>query len=213
MKGFIFVLAVLFLFVGVGYALFGKYPPYFKYRFELALDVAVDGKVVTGAAVYEVASSKFGPLRFGEGPHVSHDWQGSALTVDLGARGLLFVTRFNSNCRESSEALALLIPKISEDYQRPRESEIPLASLPLLMRFRDINDRDSLVEVNPNDLAAAFGPKVKLLRARFKTSDASITPIPATWPRWLVKAEQHLYEWNANKPCAIPFLSDLFKYE
>jgi hypothetical protein len=65
--------------------------------------------------------------------------------------------------------------------------DVPLGKLPMLVRFRDINDRNSIEEVNPLDLAAAYGPGVRLLRATFELTNDSITPMPPNWPNWLVK--------------------------
>lgn len=62
--------------------------------------------------------------------------------------------------------------------------DAPFTVLPELVRFRDINDPHTLVRVSPYDLAASFGPGVKLKRVILQLTDDPVTPPPENWPQW-----------------------------
>jgi hypothetical protein len=68
--------------------------------------------------------------------------------------------------------------------------ELPLAVLPQLGRFLDINNPLSLVRVSPYDLAAGFGSGVELKRVILQLTRDPVTPPPAIWPTWLKEPEQ-----------------------
>ncbi len=55
----------------------------------------------------------------------------------------------------------------------------------MLVRFTNINDRNSIEEVDPRDLAAAYGPGVRLVGVTFELTHDPVTPIPSVWPSWL----------------------------
>src|SRR5580693_9282184 len=67
--------------------------------------------------------------------------------------------------------------------------EIAPDRLPMVVRFRNINERDTIEEVDPRDLAAPYGPGVRLARARFEFTTDPVSPMPQTWPEWL--ASEH----------------------
>ena len=56
---------------------------------------------------------------------------------------------------------------------------MPLTSLPLLVRFRDINDALTVEKVDPLNLEQSFGPGVRLTRATLEIVPAGIWPF--TW--------------------------------
>ena len=45
----------------------------------------------------------------------------------------------------------------------------------MLLRFGDLADPKSVARVDPNDLAASFGPGVKLVRATIEITDDPVT--------------------------------------
>ena len=53
--------------------------------------------------------------------------------------------------------------------------ELAPGDLPLLVRFRDINDPKTVERVDPNDLAASFGPGVYLKRATVEITRDPVT--------------------------------------
>ena len=68
--------------------------------------------------------------------------------------------------------------------------EVPPDKLPMLVRFRNVNDGNTIEELDPRDLAAAYGPGVRLARAQFEFTTDLVTPMPAIWPKWLASEEQ-----------------------
>ena len=60
----------------------------------------------------------------------------------------------------------------------------------MVVRFRNIDDGDTIEELDPRDLSAAYGPRVRLARAQFEFATDPVSPIPATWPKWLASEEQ-----------------------
>jgi hypothetical protein len=43
--------------------------------------------------------------------------------------------------------------------------------------------------LDPRDLAAAYGQGVRLASAHFEITNDPISPLPPTWPKWLVEAK------------------------
>ena len=86
--------------------------------------------------------------------------------------------------------------------------DLPLDMLPLIVRFTDINDRGTFQALAPADLAAAYGPGVRLVRARFEFTTDPVSPMPQRWPKWLVAANDSTYRGmpdNLSEFPAIPW--------
>ncbi|WP_197082714.1 hypothetical protein [Bradyrhizobium sp. LTSP885] len=140
--------------------------------------------------------------------------QGEAVVVDLGARGVLFATLADERALRSGgsgmyNAARVPFPQTKfhgevgegiwakDDYtayleelnRRKPRAELPFADLPVLVRFRDLSDPSSVVQVSASDLAGSFGPGVTLQRAFVEiTDDPPTTGIEARLP-WLVRAK------------------------
>jgi len=54
--------------------------------------------------------------------------------------------------------------------------ELPLTSLPLLVRFRDLNDPKTVERVDPLDIGKRFGGEAKLVRVTLEIVPAGIWP-------------------------------------
>ena len=54
---------------------------------------------------------------------------------------------------------------LSEISRLTGKVDLPLTSLPLLVRFRDLNDPMSVERVDPLDIAKSFGAGTKLVSA------------------------------------------------
>jgi hypothetical protein len=63
--------------------------------------------------------------------------------------------------------------------------DVPIAVLPELVRFQDINDPHTLVRLAPNDLAASFGAGIALKRVVLQLTNGRVTPPSENWPQWL----------------------------
>ncbi|WP_156164508.1 hypothetical protein [Bradyrhizobium sp. LTSP885] len=137
--------------------------------------------------------------------------QGEAVVVDLGARGVLFATLADERALRSGgsgmyNAARVPFPQTKfhgevgegiwakDDYtayleelnRRKPRAELPFADLPVLVRFRDLSDPSSVVQVSASDLAGSFGPGVRLQRAFVEiTDDPPTTGIEARLP-WLI---------------------------
>jgi hypothetical protein len=176
-------------------------------RYRLTLDVDVDGVTRTGSGVVEIPYA-FAPDAFASLPGNTFygDLRGSAITVDLGARGLLFVvnelpaladpaadkTLFPNAANLSQLPLVTFnISGASEirNLQNSKKSiNVPPQRLPMIVRFGNINNCSSLEEVNPVDLASMLGSGVSIKRATLAITDDPISSTPTTWPACLVSS-------------------------
>ena len=136
--------------------------------------------------------------------------RGEAAVVDLGPRGLLFALLIRDETRKQSTSRGKLeyeaFPDLDRQAQReahgesgkgiayfvdalnrlrPR-AEVWIATVPLLVRFRDPRDPKTIARVDPFNLAASFGAGVELTRAAVEVTDEpASTGIEKTLP-WLV---------------------------
>ena len=60
----------------------------------------------------------------------------------------------------------------------------------MVVRFRNIDDGDTIEELDPRDLAATYGPEVRLVRAGFEFTTDPVSAMPQTWPKWLASEQQ-----------------------
>jgi hypothetical protein len=158
-------------------------------RYRLTLEAQVDGEPKTGSGVIEVTYSKivqlWGRTDLGIGV------RGEAVVLDLGSRGTLFaLLKADTDSRSIPESIVLRAfnfdggafpgSSVEEGLQQLQrlsgKRELPLTSLPLLVRFRDLNDPMRVERVDPFDLGKSFGAGVKLERATLEIMPAG------TWP-------------------------------
>jgi hypothetical protein len=151
--------------------------------------------------------------------------RGYAITVDLGDGRMLFVVDQSPALADPATRKALL-PKganfsqlpltafkvsaglpseLAAAIQRLRNSgksvDIPLDTLPMIVRFREINNRSSIEELDPRDLTVAFGSGVRLQRAKLEITNDPISPMPSIWPEWLAEERGRAFtlqnpSWN-----------------
>jgi hypothetical protein len=188
--------------------------PTWAIPFRLTVQVAVAGEIKSGSGVVQTLWEDEWAV-----PIQIASWgvrvRGEAIVVDLGSRGLLFVLLVadpkhssfadDPTPPESSPSLVLNVfsygesngpggaPKqlISEIQGRRDVVETPPTLLPMLVRFRDINDPTSIERVDPDDLAKSFGPNVRLVNATIQILPGGIWPF--NWfgggtPQWLLGA-------------------------
>jgi hypothetical protein len=195
----------------VGYFWFSFHDIHVRYR--LTVEVQDCDQIKTGSSVVE-ASYNIPSGWIWAGPSTYVRKFGYAPTVDLGEKGLLFLTFVNATrtpeqSREYNAQVscgfddigclpfaAYRKPGVSRDFDRRKAAlnelrrqsgprDVPFAVLPKLVRFRDINDPHTLAVVSPDDLAASFGPGVELKRVILQLTDDPITRRPENWPQWL----------------------------
>jgi hypothetical protein len=180
--------------------------PSWTIRYRLTLDVAVGDEVKSGSSVIEVTfeSTWLNPEALGPWwPTV----KGEAVAVDLGSRGVLFTLLVADETRASGSDGSDPPPSflvdafygrvgqgnatrqmLSEVKSRRDVVEAPPGLLPMLVRFRDINDPKSVERVDPDDLAKSFGTDVKLVRVTAQIVPTGIWPfnwLSGASPRWL----------------------------
>jgi hypothetical protein len=201
-------------------------------RYRLTLFVDDNGQTVTGSSVYETVwggvAESVCRYTFICGNRSFHPTiRGEALAVDLGARGVLFSLLTIDHARVGpplapSSAVSpagLLVASFDGSsigsvtwalLYRIRNTtapfEAPLARLLLLVRFSDVNDPKTVERVDPADLAASFGPGVKLVRATIEiTKDPVTTGMERRLP-WLALPDEAQWqllkglEWPAHNP-------------
>jgi len=179
-------------------------------RYRLTIDVKVDGTIKSGSSVMEVVystASQFMCTLGSCGSGVS-SIAGTAVTIDLGEKGLLFATLRESSLPNTPdipicfyEPIACLpfvaygiayqsrsdlrATAIRELQSRSGRVDAPSNVLPALVRFRDISDPSSDEEVVAANMAATYGPGVSFVRATVELTDAPLAPVPKIWPDWL----------------------------
>ena len=195
---------VLLVAAAVGFTVWANKSITLRYRFTLVVDD--NGHAVRGSAVYETrwggVGEYFPSLNVLAG---GRPWQpiysGYATYVDLGAPSILFALMtydpLRSRQGSAQNAAGLLSAGFGSSIggmtwdllYRIRDTrgpvDVPIGALPLLVRFRDLNDPATVERVDPFDLAASFGPGVKLQRATIEiTNDPVTTGIEQKLP-WL----------------------------
>ena len=187
--------------------------PVHSLRYKLALDVETPEGLKTGASVVQLSVRHITAIDVGGS--FPREIRGEAVAVDLGQRGLLFALlsadgdRKTSKSAEKIAQAALgfkggnetLLPWIDSAQAAKLKAAVPAELLPMLVRFRDIADPKSVERVDPNNLAAAFGPGVTLKRATLEITDEPITTGIEKRLGWMA--------WSSSK--WIEFASDGFE--
>ena len=159
-------------------------------RYRLTLEAEVEGQPKTGTGVIEVTYSK--QPQIATQRELSIRYRGEAIVLDLGSRGILFaLLKAGADSRSGPEWIALRAFNLpGGSFPRPVEEgvkqvrrlsgkrELPFESLPLLVRFRDIND-PMTVERVPLNIAERFGAGAKLVRATLEIVPTGIWPFNA----------------------------------
>jgi hypothetical protein len=202
---------------------FNFYPVHVRYR--LIVEVQDGDQVRTGSSVIDVAYSIQPDQTVNLGGRNTHPTPvGYAPTVDLGEKGLLFLTFANApsgaeyhDGRNRNQQISCPLDDIGclpfaayfqagtdigLSYNQQKEAlhqvlrqsgprDVPFVTLPKLVRFREINDPQTLMRVSPYDLAKSFGPGVELKRVILELTDDPVTSPPKNWPQWLMIKRQN----------------------
>jgi hypothetical protein len=161
----------------------------FSFNYRLTITVMVDGRLISSSAVRRLNwHERIGAL---ESLDTSgFRTRGDAVVVDLGQRGLLFATlateEFDPKQRSWVFGSKMWTPVAAFDrafdggvdfWRRRSGVVVPLkrAEMPLLVTFADPRDRITVRRVDPEDLAATFGPSVKLDSITVEVTHAPVT--------------------------------------
>jgi hypothetical protein len=187
-------------------------------RYRLTVEVQDGDQLKTGSSVIE-ALYDIEPTWSWSGPGNSTRVIGYAPTVDLGDKGLLFLSFANATPTPEERARwSVYFCGADSMYCLPFEAygqrdvrthyydreaslktllrqtgprDVPFVALPKLARFRNGDDPRLLVHVSPDNLATTFGPNVQLKRVILQLTDDPITPPPTIWPQWLMIKHQN----------------------
>ena len=183
-------LAIIAALVALPPIAYGLAYPTLTLRYRLTLEAEIDGKPKTGSGVIEVIYSKQPEFASGRDRVSSH--RGEAVVLDLGDRGTLFaLLQAGSDSRSIPESIILRAfnfdggafpgPTVEEGFKKLRQlsgkRELPLMSLPLLVRFRDLNDPMTVEKVDPLDIRKSFGDGARLVRATLEIVPMGIWPL------------------------------------
>ncbi|MEH2508331.1 hypothetical protein V1290_007142 [Bradyrhizobium sp. AZCC 1578] len=164
--------------------------PSLTLRYRLVLEAEVDGEPKIGSSVVEVTYSK--QSRFAGQSDLAGSYRGEAVVLDLGSRGTLFaLLNAGSDSRSMPESIILRAfnfdggafpgPTVDEGLKKlrqlPGKRELPLTSLPMLVRFRDLNDPMTVEKVDPLDISKSFGGGARLVRATLEIVPVGIWPL------------------------------------
>ncbi len=201
------------------------------YRF--TLEVETPEGIRTGSNILEVGIGFNDGLLGGIAQTaLSVGVSGEATVVDLGTLGLLFSLLSSDTDRNGSldqdAMFGALFPQKPPpgNYASERERDaallrtpysrhidqikatkpktaVPIDRLPRLVRFRDLSDPLSVETVDPKDLAASFGPGVRLVGATVEITEGKPTRgIEKSLP-WVVKLAGSIGK-NLNIPFSHP---------
>lgn len=185
LKGFI-TIAVLLLGLYLAY-------PFGFWNYKLTLVVETPEGIKTGSAVRKIHAYNE-PRIFPENSGFHTGVKGEAVVVDLGERGVLF-SLLKGNGDWSDYGYYIIyqeFPYLSNGRSKiwhytmlEAKKELAFDKIPMLVRFRDINDPKTVELVDPNDLEKTFGKGVKLISATLEMTDENMTTgVEKTLP-WL----------------------------
>jgi len=176
-------------------------------RYRLTINVEVDGKVVSGSGVIQVKQSDTRGL-FGSIGGFGNEVSGDAVVVDLGTHGALFALLRGPKAGYGDlggpawmlfDAFADLLKSETDPLPRVRllreqhpRRVLRFDQIPMLVKFRDLNDPKSVEQIDPRNLGAAFASGVVLRDALIEvTEDPLTTGIEVKLP-WLKTMKAHL---------------------
>jgi hypothetical protein len=190
------------------YAFLQYWRPTVVINYRLTLEAMTPDGPKSGSGVIQVSYASQFNLN-GGGRSGVIEVTGEAVPVDLGRGKILFVTltsnasgRPGSPGKRDGSLDAEFLPvkifgfvwrwgeerKLPSQVQAARAAgavDVPLRSLPTIVTFKDINDPKSVVLVQPDNLAAAFGEGYSLSKATLELTDHPTTEGIGNTLRWL----------------------------
>lgn len=147
-------------------------------RVRMTATVESDGVRYSGSSVQEYLCTP--------STHLMNDLdkcsvRGEAVVVDIKGKGLLFLIFDMPGARSITEMPRSVLGAVTSDPLHATNATLPkhwalqVDQMPLMVKFRDINDGYTVQQVDPEHLEASFGPNVKLVSVEVETTDAPIT--------------------------------------
>lgn len=168
------------------------------YRYRLTVEVETPQGVRRGSSVIAVEQSMGSTAMSGFGQRVDRRVRGEAVAVDLpGGQTLFALLRSADNIDWAAYVVPLLAPQrpdlpfeeqvaqvlalegqgaVTLPRTWPPVGHLPeRTAYPMLVTFRDPSDPTSVEEVDPDDLAATFGPGTRLRRITVELTEDAVT--------------------------------------
>jgi hypothetical protein len=163
-----------------------------SYRFRMTVEVETPEGLRRGSSVYEVKGIGTNDLITGD-KGARSELRGEAVAVDMPNGQTLFVLLLMANGTSSDDNLAPMSMKAMDPAYRynfhKEESAQRISSgdgirspadvaegdYPMLVTFTDIDDPKSVQRVDPANLAASFGPGIRLKRITVEVTDDDVT--------------------------------------
>ena len=201
-------------------------------QYRITLEVETPEGLKTGSGVIQ-ARYKLSSGFPGDQSGLRRDYglKGDAIAVDLGARGTLFALlriadrdglRPNLDTTFPYELLGAWTPDmrrlqgrewIADLNRLTGRVELRGRPMPLLVRFRDLNDPLTVEAVHPTNLAARFGPGVRLIRASIEVTRDPVTTGIENRLAWLSPHTQRtIYPSGSGYPADRAPLHALIKH-
>ncbi|HWK93828.1 MAG TPA: hypothetical protein VNR39_00255 [Pseudolabrys sp.] len=157
-----------------------KYPTY-VYRYRMTVEVAVSGKVHSGASVIEVRIATQ-PHGGDVPPYVPHV-RGEAVFVDLGEGrnviALLAAGPVAENVNYPDQIVPALFDVPFENWAALSgmrgTKEVPISKLPTFVTFSNLDDPKTAHIVSLYDLEKEFGPDVQFKRVSIEITEDPVT--------------------------------------
>ena len=193
-----------------------KYPSG-TWHYKMTLAVQTPEGMKTGSAVREVYMQT-GPKTLPDAGTSYLAVKGEAVVVDLGQRGGIFaLLRSDKTVDHGYYAFLDSFPTpksvdssvgVVKYYNslKTGKAEMTGDNLPMLVRFKDINDPKSVERVDPSNLAATYGEGVSLKSVTIEITDDPITTgIEKVLPSW---KDTDFAKWQASLPYGHPLTFD-----
>ncbi|WP_341713052.1 hypothetical protein [Erythrobacter sp.] len=167
------------------------------YRYRMTVEVETPDGLRTGSSVIEVETARSGGIpNYGS---VQNRYRGEAVAVDLGDAGVLFALLRSKQRVDWAGNIMFLVapPGVSADGDRfrgryqnmlamRREVSLPQfyktshterrsTGIPMLVTFEDLSDPTTIIEVDPDNLAATFGDGYSLKRVAVQMTNEPVT--------------------------------------
>lgn len=165
--------------------------PSTMWRYRLTLEIETPDGLKTGSGVIQINAARQ-PKVTPESLSAAVGARGEAVIVDLGNAGPLFATLTSPDLMSAPYKLVFDIfpwnggqggeftPEGMAYYTPLRaKAEVPIGKLPLLVRFRNPTDPQTVQVVDPSDLSRAFGPGFHFKSAEIEMVDQGLWPLNA----------------------------------
>ena len=152
---------------------------------KMTIEVEVNGQLYTGASVVKVTVQESEPLTKQLGYPLQFGATGETAFVELPGNRYLFALLGGgpSNSGPQTNAVNIFEDRLPQRgierfalLSKSRfKTEIPESQYPLLVTFTDLTDPTTVKAVDPENLAATFGPGVSLKRLTLEITDEPVT--------------------------------------